>query len=396
VSHLLVTNDFPPKVGGIQSYLWELWRRLPAERVTVLTTPYEGAADFDAEQPFAVHRTTAPVLLPQPGLVRLVNRAADEAGAKLVVLDPALPLGMVGPYLDRPYALVLHGAEVTVPSRLPASRQALKRVLAGADLLVAAGGYPAAEAARLLGDRDGDVDGNRNGHGDGDGPMRETGPTTVNVPPGVDTGRFRPLSEAEKATARAKLGLPSQGPLVTSVSRLVPRKGMDVLIKSAADLKRTHPDLTVAIAGTGRDRRRLERLTRHSGAPVRFLGRVAEADLPLVYGCGDVFTMLCRNRWGGLEQEGFGIVFLEAAATGVPQVAGDSGGARDAVQDDVTGLVVPDPRAVGSTVAAIARLLDDAGLRMRLGSNARERAVAEFDYDVLAARLDAALQEHGG
>ena len=373
MSHLLVTNDFPPKVGGIQSYLWELWRRLPPERVAVLTTPYSGSERFDAAQPFAVHRTRAPVLLPNPVLARRINRLADEVGAKLVVLDPALPLGAVGPFLDRPYALVLHGAEVTVPARLPGSRQALDATVQRAVLLIAAGGYPAEEAARL----------------------HPTAPI-VNVPPGVDPNRFTPLSDDDKRAARARLGLPSDGLLVTSVSRLVPRKGMDTLIEASARLAPRHPGLTVAIAGSGRDRPRLERLISAAGAPVRLLGRVADADLPAVYGCADVFAMLCRNRWLDLEQEGFGIVFLEAAATGVPQVAGDSGGAADAVSDGQTGLLVRHPDDPEEAAAALDRLLSDESLRRTMGEAGRRRAVEEFDYDVLAARLDAALVEHGG
>lgn len=378
MTHLLVTNDFPPKVGGIQSYLWELWRRLPLDppdRVTVLTTPYAGAAEFDRAQPFAVHRSKAPVLLPQPWLTQQVDRLAADVGAKLVVLDPALPLGLIGPFLKSPYAVVLHGAEITVPARLPGSRQALRRVVQGADLLIAAGDYPAADARRLVG---------------------ADGPPIVNVPPGVDTDRFMPLSDDEKAAARERLGLPVDGPLVVSVSRLVPRKGMDVLIKAAAELKTGHPGLTVAIAGSGRDRARLERLAAETQAPVTFLGRVPDDQLPQVYGCADVFAMLCRNRWGGLEQEGFGIVFMEAAACGVPQVAGDSGGAADAVADGETGLVVHYPQDHRAVADAIGRLLDNAALRTALGDAARRRAVDEFDYRVLAARLDAALGEHGG
>src|SRR5439155_17481918 len=128
-----------------------------------------------------------------------------------------------------------------------------------------------------------------------------------------------------------------------SVSRLVPRKGMDTLIQATALLAAARPDVTLAIAGGGRDRGRLERLVRTSGAPVRLLGRVDDDRLPSLYGCADVFAMLCRNRWRGLEQEGFGIVFLEAAAAGVAQVAGDSGGAAEAVIDGGTGRVVTRP-----------------------------------------------------
>ena len=102
MKHLLVTNDFPPKLGGIQSYLWELWRRLPAEDVTVLTSPHDGAGAFDAAQPFRVERVREPVLLPHPLLARRILALADEVEAELILLDPALPLGLLGPALGRP------------------------------------------------------------------------------------------------------------------------------------------------------------------------------------------------------------------------------------------------------------------------------------------------------
>src|SRR5690606_15741844 len=139
----------------------------------------------------------------------------------------------------------------------------------------------------------------------------------------------------------------ADGRVVVSLSRLVPRKGMDVLVEAVAELAPDRPDLVLAIGGAGRDRRRLERLIDRTGAPARLLGRVPDQDLPALYGCADVYAMLCRNRWAGLEQEGFGIVFLEAAACGVPQVAGASGGAHEAVADGETGLVVRRPRARG-------------------------------------------------
>ena len=128
-THLLVTNDFPPKVGGIQSYLWELWRRLDPASFTVLTSPYAGAAAWDAEQPFRVVRTREPVLLPHPWMVRRVNSLAAEIDAAFVVIDPAVPLGIIGPRLDRPYGVVLHGAEVAIPGRLPLARSSLAHVL---------------------------------------------------------------------------------------------------------------------------------------------------------------------------------------------------------------------------------------------------------------------------
>jgi phosphatidylinositol alpha-1,6-mannosyltransferase len=371
--HLLVTNDFPPKVGGIQSYLWELWRRLPADAVTVLTTPHAGAAAFDAEQPFRIVRTREPVLLPTPSLRRRIDALAAEVGAELVVLDPALPVGRIGPSLTLPYALVLHGAEVTVPGRLPAARQLLAPILHGARHIIAAGTYPSAEADRAAG---------------------RALPTTV-IPPGVDTELFRPLDEAGRGAARARLGLPIEARLVMGISRLVPRKGFDVLIEAAARLAPERPDLHVGIVGAGRDRARLERRAAGSGAPVQFLGRVPFVDLPDAYACGDVFAMPCRNRWGGLEQEGFGIVFVEAAASGVPAVAGASGGVTDAVADGETGIVVERPRDAEAVAIALARLLDDADARLRMGAAARARAVESFSYDGLSARLWVALQGLG-
>ena len=363
--HLLVTNDFPPKLGGIQSYLWELWRRLDPDGFTVLTTPYEGAAAWDAEQEFRVVRTDERVLLPTASLARRIDGLAAETGARLIVLDPALPVGRLGPRLSRPYGLVLHGAEVTVPGRVPGARSVLGRVLRGASEVIAAGGYPAAEGERAAG---------------------RALPVTV-VPPGVDVDRFAPLDAEARAKARALFDLPPEARVVVSVSRLVPRKGLDVLVAAAARLAPRRPDLVVAIGGSGRDRPRLERLVARTGAPVRLLGRVPDPDLPALYGCADVSAMLCRNRWGGLEQEGFGIVFLEAAACGVPQVAGDSGGAAEAVVDGVTGLVVDAPRDPDAVAGALAALLDDADVRRRMGAAGRERAVREFGYDVLAARL---------
>jgi phosphatidylinositol alpha-1,6-mannosyltransferase len=370
-AHLLVTNDFPPKIGGIQSYLWELWRRLPPGDATVLTSPHPDGARFDAEQPFRIERIREPVLLPSRALARRVRRLAADVGAEAVVIDPALPLGLIGPHLGLPYATVLHGSEVTIPGRLPGSRRLLAGVLRDAALLIAAGGYPEAEARRVT----------------------RSLPPVVQIPPGVDTARFVPLAPIERAATRVRLGLPTAGPLVLSVSRLVPRKGMDVLIRASAQLARSgrHPRLSVVIAGAGRDRRRLELLVHRTGAPVRLLGRIPPADLPALYACADVFTLSCRSRWGGLEQEGFGIVFLEAAAAGIPSVAGESGGSAEAVVDGETGFVASDPSDAAAVASAIDRLVSDPELASRQGQAARRRAETHFAYDVLAPRLSAAM-----
>jgi phosphatidylinositol alpha-1,6-mannosyltransferase len=384
MKHLLVTNDFPPKVGGIQNMLWELWRRLDPNSFAVLTSPYDGAREFDATQAYRIERIREPVLLPHPVMVRRIGQLAREFGAEHVVLDPALPLGLVGRSLSLPYSVMVHGAEITVPGRLPGSRQALAHVLRGATRVFASGRYPAAEAKRAAG-RELDI---------------------VQIPPGVDTQRFCPLDDAARRAAREKFGVAPHVPLVVGVSRLVPRKGFDVAIRAVAEVARraragallssttAHKleTITMLIGGTGRDQDRLQKIVDETGAPVRLLGRVSNDDLPLLYGCADAFMMLCRNRWAGLEQEGFGIVFAEAAACAVPQIAGDSGGAAEAVVDGETGYVIADPRDVNAVAGRLIALLEDDRARAAMAMASRARAVAEFDYSVLVARLRESLQ----
>ena len=233
--HLLVTNDFPPKVGGIQNYLWDLWRRLdPASYVVLTASSDPGAPDFDRAQAargVRIERVPESTLfVPTPSALAAVRRCVDRYGVDLVLLDPALPLGLLGPRLAVPYGVILHGAEVTIPGRLPGTRRALARVLEGASLVVSAGGYPAAEARRAA--------------------PAMTAPV-IEIPPPVDTDAIVPLDAGARSAVRARLGLPSAGPLVVSVSRLVPRKGMDVLLEAAARLAPSYPDLVVAVAGGG-------------------------------------------------------------------------------------------------------------------------------------------------
>ncbi|HET8930658.1 MAG TPA: glycosyltransferase family 4 protein, partial [Acidimicrobiales bacterium] len=302
---------------------------------------------------------------------RRVEALAERHGAELIVLDPLAPLAALGPRLSRPYAVVVHGAEVTVPAKIAPLKNRMATILRGAALVIAAGPFPAAEAERVAG----------------------CALPTVVIPPGVDTDRFTVPTDEQRAAVRARHGVAAEARVVVSLSRLVPRKGMDVLIEASARLAGEIGDLRVLIGGTGRDRDRLERIIARTDAPVELIGRVAEDDLADFTAMGDVFAMCCRNRWFGIEQEGFGIVFLEAAAGGVPQVAGSSGGSADAVVDEVTGLVVQDPASVGAVTSAIRRLLIDEPLRRRMAVAGRERTVAEFSYDDLARQLSAALDD---
>lgn len=371
--HLLVTNDYPPKTGGIQVYLHELWRRLEPGRAVVLTaSSHDDAATFDDETDVVVERIKAKTLFfPTRRALRAIEDAITRHQPDLVLLDPAWPLGLLGPRLSKPYGVILHGAEVTIPGRLPLIASSLRYVLRHASVAVCAGTYPEQEARRNAG---------------------EYMPPVVQIPPGVDTSRFVPLDPSRRDDVRKKLGLDPDALLVSSYSRLVPRKGMDTLIKASAKLKVNIPNLQVAIGGSGRDRDRLEKLAKRLNAPVVFLGRVADDDLSPWLGASELMVMDCRSRWLGLEQEGFGIVFVEAAASGVAQIAGRSGGSHEAVIDGVTGSVVAKSRSANALAVAMGELLTDNEQRARYALQARLMSEERFDWNALALRLGNGLQ----
>jgi phosphatidyl-myo-inositol dimannoside synthase len=371
--HLLVTNDYPPKTGGIQVYLHELWRRFDDGRAVVLTaSSHASAADFDATSEIAVVRVRAATLfLPSWRAYRAIEAAIERHQPELVLLDPAWPLGLLGPRLSRPYGVILHGAEVTIPGRIPLIASSLRYILRRARVAICAGSFPEEEARRNA---------------------AETLCPVVQVPPGVDTERFVPLDRERRVAVREQMGFRDDEFLVASYSRLVPRKGMDTLIRASATLRERYPGLRVVIGGSGRDRKRLERLATKLRAPVTFLGRVDDDLLPAWLASSDLMVMDCRSRWFGLEQEGFGIVFVEAAACGVAQIAGRSGGSHDAVRDGETGIVLDNPRSVADLAAAMSSLIDDNELRARYGLLARDVAVREFSWDRLARVLANDLQ----
>jgi phosphatidylinositol alpha-1,6-mannosyltransferase len=370
--HLLVTNDYPPKTGGIQVYLHELWRRLETDRAVVVTATSDPDTEaFDATSEIVVERIPAKTLFfPTGRAKRAIEAAIARHQPDLVLLDPAWPLGLLGPRLSVPYGVVVHGAEVTVPGRIPLVASSLRLVLKRAAVVICAGSYPESEVRRVA---------------------AEYTPPVIQVPPGVDTKRFTPLDPSRRTEVRHSLGLNEGSFLVSSYSRLVPRKGMDTLIRAATQLAPTYPDLQVAIGGSGRDEKRLRALAKRLAAPVTFLGRVPDEVLSDWLGASDLMVMDCRSRWFGLEQEGFGIVFVEAAATGVAQIAGRSGGSHEAVQNGVTGFVVADSRSDDLLARAIATLMVDDDRRRDFGRASRQAAVERFDWNTLAARLSSEL-----
>jgi phosphatidylinositol alpha-1,6-mannosyltransferase len=371
--HLLVTNDYPPKTGGIQVYLHELWRRLEAGRAVVLTaTSHEGSVEFDASSEIVVERVQSSTLfLPTLGAYRAIEAAIDRHQPDLVLLDPAWPLGLLGPRLSRPYGVVLHGAEVTIPSRLPIVASSLRYVLRHAEVAIAAGSYPEEQARRNA--------------------AEELCPV-LTIPPGVDPARFRPFDSFERGEVRDEFNFSADEFLIASYSRLVPRKGMDTLIRASALLASHYPQLRVVIGGDGRDRRRLEALATKANAPVTFLGRVSDEVQPRWIAACDLMVMDCRSRWFGLEQEGFGIVFVEAAACGLAQVAGRSGGSDDAVFDGVTGIVVEDPNSALALARAIEQLMVNSERRLLYAHQARTLVLSRFSWDSLARELSRGLE----
>jgi phosphatidylinositol alpha-1,6-mannosyltransferase len=319
-----------------------------------------------------VERSPEPWLGPFPHLIKRIDALAAEHEAELIVVDPAVPLGLIAPHFDLPYAVVLHGAEVTIPARVPGSRRALRHVLEKATFVISAGQYALDEAELCVG----------------------ANLKSVVIPPGVDTERFAPLGEAERESARLKFRIQESDIVLATVNRLVPRKGMGLLVAAVAEAAQTVPDLRALIGGSGRETKRLQAQISSLSAPVEMLGRISDADVADLYGAADLMAMLCTSRWGGLEQEGFGIVFLEAAAAGLPQIAGRSGGAAEAVIDGGTGFIV-NAEDQQSVVEAIIQLATNTEMRQTFGAAARQRAVDSFEYDLLAEQLEKALDSFG-
>ncbi|MFJ7067116.1 glycosyltransferase family 4 protein [Streptomyces sp. NPDC101115] len=372
---LIVTNDFPPRPGGIQAFLHNMALRLDPERIVVYASTWkrgqegiEATAAFDAEQPFTVVRDRTTMLLPTPRVTARATALLREHGCEAVWFGAAAPLGLMAPALRRAGARRLvattHGHEAGW-AQLPAARQLLRRIGEGTDTITYLGEYTRSRIATAL--------------------SPAAAARMVQLPPGVDEKTFHPDSGG--ADVRERLGL-SDRPVVVCVSRLVPRKGQDTLILAMPEILRRVPDAVLLIVGGGPYEQDLRKLAVRTGvaASVRFTGAVPWSELAAHYGAGDVFAMPCRTRRGGLDVEGLGIVYLEASATGLPVVAGDSGGAPDAVLDGETGWVVRGGVPEDSA-DRIATLLLDPDLRARMGERGRRWVEDRWRWDLLADRL---------
>jgi phosphatidylinositol alpha-1,6-mannosyltransferase len=368
---LLVTDDYPPRVGGIQRTLHSLVGELPAQRVTVLAPAWPGSEEFDAQEPYEVVRAPR-YMWPTRETRRLLQEVVRSTRTEAVLFGDVLPLGVFGPMLakqDVPYVVAAHGFDYWL-SLVPGAAQALRRATSRASRVAV---MCSAFIARVV---------------------RTAVPDRVPVSvmyPGADIERFHPDLPTDEL--RRRHGINDGDPLVVCVSRLVRRKGQDVLIQALPTIRRRVPGARLLVVGGGPYREGLERMA-HEAEPgsVVFSGEVSDEDLPGYYAAGDVFAMPCRTRLGGFEVEGWGNVFLEAAACARPVVAGSSGGAPEAVDDGVTGLVV-DGTHPGAVAEAVGALLADPGRAQAMGKAGRARVERSYTWPHAAALLATWLRE---
>ena len=373
-STLLVTNDFPPRVGGIQRTLEALWTHLPPDRVSVFCPGQEGAPEYDAAQPFRVFRQPERFLWPRPDVGDRIEEAIEASNAEVVLFGATYPLAMLGPRLAErgtPYLAAAHGFEYWL-SVVPGTHALMRYATSRASRVPVMCSAFIARTVRTA--------------------VPKRVPVSV-LYPGADLTVFRP--DLETADLRAHLGIGDR-PLAVCVSRLVARKGQDMLIRGMQEVQRRVPGAALLIVGGGPYEPTLRALA--SAAPsdsVFFSGQVPEEDLPRYYAMGDVFAMPCRSRLGGLEVEGWGNVFIEAAACARPVVVGDSGGAREALVDGETGLLVNGGDR-SEVAAAVADLLGDPERARAMGAAGRARVERAHTWPRIAERLALWLQAAAG
>ena len=365
---LVLTNDFPPRPGGIQFFVHALAMRLPPESVTVYAPAWAGAEKFDAELPFLVVRHPTSLMLPVPSVARRAERILTAEGCDAVLFGAAAPLGLLAPRLRRAGAerliALTHGHEVGWAA-LPGARATLRRIGDSVDTVTYLGEYTRVRLARAL--------------------SPQAAARMTRLTPGVDVSEFYPGAGGQAVRERWGLG---GRPVVVCVSRMVPRKGQDTLIRAWPLVLATTPDATLLLVGDGPYRSHLERMARHLGVDrsVVFTGAPSRAELPAYFDAGNVFAMPCRTRRRGLDVEGLGMVFLEAAATGLPVVGGDSGNSADAIRDGETGYVVPGV-GVADLADRLKRLLNDPGAAKAMGEKGLAWVHREWRWEIVAQRF---------
>ncbi|MFJ1846536.1 glycosyltransferase family 4 protein [Streptomyces sp. NPDC088146] len=365
-STLVITNDFPPRQGGIETFVHAMATRIPDDDVVVYTSREPGDAAYDAALPFPVVRDTSGMLLPTGRVTRRAVEIARAHGCDRVWFGAAAPLAMMAPALRRSgirrMVATTHGHEIWW-ARTPGARRMMRRIGEGVDVVTYLGQYTRARIEPSLGPR----------------------ARMSRLVPGVDAQVYRPDAGAG-LDLRTELGLRDER-VILCMARLVPRKGQDMLIQAMPLIRREVPDAVLVVVGRGPDEARLRKLAlRHGEGAVRFVGGKSHTETPAYYAAADVFAMPCRTRKAGLEAEGLGIVFLEAAASGLPVVVGDSGGAPDTVLDGRTGRIV-DGTDTTAIAGALTRILLDADLAAEMGAAGRAWARESWSWDASARHL---------
>lgn len=348
---LLVTNDYPPKPGGIQQYLGNLVRHF--DGALRVLAPHDSVAVSDGQ----VHRHRRRFLWPTPAVRRWVEGHLAEFTPDVVVFGAPYPLAALGPGLERrrgvPFAVIAHGAEVVIPAAVPLLRQALLGPIRRAATVFAVSEFTARRVGRLT--------------------RREV----RYLGAGVDLEAFHPGATSDRG-------------VIGCVSRFVPRKGQARLLRAAAALRRSGREAEVLLVGKGRLEARLRRLATRLQVPTRFEVGVGWERLGELYREMDLFAMPARARWLGLEVEGLGIVYLEAAASGLPVVAGGSGGAPETVEPGVTGFVATSGAELRE---ALELLLAEPARAREMGRRGRQRMKEHFTWEAVAGRFHAGLEE---
>jgi phosphatidylinositol alpha-1,6-mannosyltransferase len=371
---LLVTNDFPPRKGGIQYYLEDFVTRLAQagdHQVTVYAPRWKGAEAYDEAAGFEVVRHPGTLMLPEPSVDSRMRKLIEAGDIETVWFGAAAPLALLAPRARKAgvsrVVASTHGHEVGW-SMLPVARKALRRIGDDTDVVTFVSRYTRGRFASAFG----------------------ASAALEHLPPGVDTDRFHP-DPAARTELRARYGLGTR-PTVVCVSRLVPRKGQDMLIRALPQIRGRVDGAALVIVGGGPYLDTLRKLAAEHDVTdhVVFTGGVPAAELPAHYNLGDVFAMPCRTRGAGLDVEGLGIVFLEASATGIPVVAGTSGGAPETVQDAKTGHLV-NGRSLDALADAVGGLLADPDRAAQLGAAGRDWVTSDWRWDTMAARLSALL-----
>lgn len=368
---LLITLGFPPAVGGMQRYLYQRCQAVGRGEIIVLAPQTAGWREFDAQQPFPIHRWSSflgqvPIIKRLLQLILPLFHALSlyhRQGFDWVECGQPLPFGLIALLLKRvfgiPYLVWAYGNDILRPQRYPFLRRLLCLVLSNADGVVAISQSTKREIVRL-----------------GLNPDR-----IAVIPPSVDTQRFHPQIDGSQVVTRHRL----QGKrVILTVARLVERKGIDMVIRAMPKVFEAIPNVVYLVIGIGPYQGKLERLARELGLEGRviFVGRVPDEELPYYYNTCDLFVLVSRTLADKGEIEGFGIVFLEAGACGKPVIGGRGGGTSEAIEEGVTGLLV-DPLDVNEIANAIIRVLQDEELARRLGENGRRRATNQPDWTLL-------------